>query len=286
MADGIRPCAELVDEVLAIGRRAADAILEIYRDPAAFDVQSKADASPLTQADLAANAVIEAGLKALSPGIPILTEESLMAPFAVRKRWQRYWLVDPLDGTKEFIRRSDQFTINIALIEGHQARLGLVYVPVTGVAYVGIAGDAAYRCEQGRRQKIFCRPLGTARRALEVVASTHHRSAATETFIALLKTEFGAIRSRSIGSSLKFCLLAEGVADVYPRLAPTCEWDTAAAQAVLQAAGGAVYQYDLSELRYNTKDNIVNPYFYAVADPAYDWRALITKSQAADDVLM
>jgi len=269
----------LADNVVEIGLSASIAILDIYNDPAILEVQSKADQSPVTKADIEANQLIVDGLKALTPDIPILTEESTMAPFDVRKYWHRYWLVDPLDGTKEFIRRNDQFTVNIALIENGRPRLGVVYVPVSHTAYVGVSGSGAYKVENHKRHKIRCRPVSSERGAINIVTSSHHGSAETEKFISSMSNEFAQVKCQSIGSSLKFCLLAEGVADIYPRLAPTSEWDTAAAQAVLMAAGGMVYQYDLVELKYNSKENILNPYFYAVADPSFGWLSLIEKSQ-------
>ncbi len=267
----------LADAVVAISEDAADAILAVYNDPAEFEVDTKADDSPVTKADIAANTVIVKALRELTPDIPILTEESSMAPFSERQHWPRYWIVDPLDGTKEFIRRNDQFTVNIALVENHQAVLGVVLVPVSGVAYVGVKGHGAQKREKSQVQSIQCRALNPS--TINVVASAHHSNAETEAFISAVQNIYGETTRKSIGSSLKFCLLAEGLADVYPRFAPTSEWDTAAAHAVLEAAGGEVYREDGSPMRYNTKENILNPYFFAVADTSVDWNSVVQQAK-------
>lgn len=281
MAEHCNP-SQYTEAVVDICRQAAEKILAVYADKSLFEVETKADDSPVTRADIAANAVIVNALEALTPDIPILTEESSMVPFETRKKWSQYWLVDPLDGTKEFIRRNDQFTVNIALIREGRPIMGVVYVPVGHVAYVGVAGEGAYKIQDDSKQRLQCRSLPTSstaiREAIKIVASANHSNPATENFINIVETRIGRVECRSIGSSLKFCLLAEGEADVYPRLAPTSEWDTGAAQAVLAAAGGAVYQPDARPLVYNSKASILNPYFYAVADPSFDWESLILES--------
>jgi len=262
--------------IMKIAKAAGDAILEIYNSDEGFDVEMKSDASPVTRADLAADKVIVESLRRCYPDVPILTEESSMADYAQRKTWQRYWLIDPLDGTKEFIRRNDQFTVNIALVEGGQAILGVVYVPVSGVMYVGGRGIGAHKIADDVSKPIQGRDVRAqvAGGGIDVVASTHHSNEATDTLVAIAESALGRIRRKSIGSSLKFCLLAEGEADIYPRMAPTSEWDTAAAQAILEAAGGAVYRGDFLSLDYNQKANILNPYFIAVADATYNWSVL------------
>ncbi len=267
----------LADAVVAISEHAAEAIMAVYNDPAEFEVDTKADDSPVTKADIAANTVIEKQLRALTPDIPILTEESSMVPYSQRRHWSRYWIVDPLDGTKEFIRRNDQFTVNIALVENNQPVLGVVLVPVTGVAYVGVLGKGAEKRQNGTAQSIQCRPLSNP---AAVVASAHHSNAETEAFICAVQNIFGEVTRTSIGSSLKFCLLAEGLADVYPRFAPTSEWDTAAAQAVLEAAGGKVYREDGTPMTYNAKEDILNPYFFAVADTSVDWNSVVQHAKS------
>ncbi len=265
---------KLSDSILDISKRAGQEILKVYNDTNGIDVQVKSDDSPVTQADLKANAVIVELLTELTPDIPILTEESTMEPFSVRQHWARYWIVDPLDGTKEFINRNDEFTVNIALVENHKPRLGVVYVPVSDVAYVGAEGLGAKKIQGENVKSITCRELSTKNEAISVVASKHHLNESTEQFIVAMQNVLGRTECQSIGSSLKFCLLAEGLADVYPRFAPTSEWDTAAAQAVLSAAGGKVLKQDLMDLDYNAKENILNPSFFAVADPSADWESV------------
>lgn len=268
---------ELIDQLIPICSEAAKAILDVYYGSDSFDVATKSDDSPVTRADLAANSIIYSHLQALTPDIPIITEEMELAPYRERKNWSCYWLVDPLDGTKEFIKRNHQFTINIALVERNRVKMGIVYVPVSHTIYGGIVGEGAFKTVDSERCSIRTRNLEQRlqeSQAIEVVASINHCNDATNKIISDLESNIAKVSRRSIGSSLKFCLLAEGVADVYPRMAPTCEWDTAAAQAVLEAAGGAVYQLNLTPLKYNTKDNLLNPYFIACGDKTYDWNFL------------
>ncbi len=265
---------QLSDSILEISKRAGQEILKVYNDTDGIDVQVKSDDSPVTQADINANTVIVEMLTELTPDIPILTEESTMEPFAIRQHWARYWIVDPLDGTKEFINRNDEFTVNIALVENHKPRLGVVYVPVSDVAYVGAEGLGAKKIQGKNVKRITCRELSTKDEPISVVASKHHLNESTEQFIVAMQNVLGRTESQSIGSSLKFCLLAEGLADVYPRFAPTSEWDTAAAHAVLAAAGGKVLKEDLTDLDYNAKENILNPNFFAVGDPSADWKSV------------
>ncbi|AKJ65544.1 3'(2'),5'-bisphosphate nucleotidase CysQ [Kiritimatiella glycovorans] len=252
---------------------ATAAILEVYaRD---FDVEHKADDSPLTEADRASHDII---LKKLEPtGIPVLSEESAEIPYAERKDWERFWLVDPLDGTKEFIKKNGEFTVNIALIESGVPVMGAVYAPVLNTAYLGVAGEGAWRLLKGTHFHSADDLPGALEEAalptlgegpgdpggIRVVASRSHRNEATEQFIAELEAQYGPAELVSKGSSLKLCLVAEGAADVYPRIAPTMEWDTAAAQAVVEAAGGVVLQHGTDvPLRYNKQD-LLNPYFIA-----------------------
>ncbi len=249
--------------------------MAVYREGEdAFGVEHKADASPVTRADRASNGVIVSALAERFPSIPIISEEAGIADFSERQTWKEYWLVDPLDGTKEFIARNDQFTINIALIQDGKPVFGVVFVPVTGLAYVGINGESLKRAEvlepDGKVRKIEARSLNSRLESglpIEVVASIHHHNPETQALIEKLELSLGKVSTRSIGSALKFCLLAEGKADFYPRHALTSEWDTAAAQAVLEAAGGCVLDTHLAPLQYNTKDSLLNPYFYAIAAP-------------------
>lgn len=252
---------------------AGEAILEIYaRD---FEVEFKADESPLTSADKAAHHSIVQALE--STPYPVLSEESGKITYEERKGWETYWLVDPLDGTKEFIKKNGEFTVNIALIENGIPILGVVYVPVLDTLYCGISdveqgmpawqatGCAGKSIEEIEKSAV---PLSTSnfsrstnQRALRVVASKSHCNKHTREFIANLEKEYGETELVSRGSSLKLCMVAEGSADIYPRIAPTMEWDTAAAHAVVKAAGGSVVVYGTTdELAYN-KEHLLNPYF-------------------------
>ncbi len=264
-----------IDELVAIIDRAGSAILEIYETD--FDVENKADESPLTQADLAAHALIVEGLQAITPDIPILSEEGSPPAYAERSGWSRYWLVDPLDGTKEFINRNGEFTVNIALIEDGTATFGVVGVPVQGRVYVGdtTSGQAWCREPDGEQRTIRGRALQDGQSELVVVASRSHGGERLESYLDELQIRFSGLSRTPVGSSLKLCVLAAGEADCYPRLGPTSEWDIAAAHAVLRAAGGEVYQFDGSTLPYNSKESLLNPEFVAVADATYDWFSVL-----------
>lgn len=251
---------DLLTQAFRIAQVAGEAILTIYeRD---FAVQHKQDQSPLTEADLASHEQIVTGLQALTPDVPVLSEESAEVPYAQRKTWSRYWLVDPLDGTKEFIRRNGEFTVNIALIEQGRPVLGIVFVPVSGVSYIGQVGVGAWK-QQAPGERIQIGVSNPHQHPLRVVASRSHVSAGLQQVL----DQVGEHQLVSMGSSLKLCLVAEGVADVYPRLGPTCEWDTAAAQAVVEAAGGQVTDLAGQPLRYNQKDSLLNPHFVVSGDP-------------------
>jgi len=266
---------ELLDPVLAIGRQAGAAILDIYRR-ADHEVQSKTDESPLTAADLAAHRLIVAALQALTPALPVLSEEAADIAWDVRRHWQRYWLVDPLDGTREFIKRNGEFTVNIALIEQGEPVLGVVHVPVSGFSYAGVRGLGAWKEDyQGSRERIHTHTLAEHQRSLRVVASRSHRGAVLDEWLLRLQAAYPALELLSMGSSLKICLVAEGRADLYPRLAPTAEWDTAAAQAVLEAAGGRLVDLQNQDHRYNRKAELLNPWFCAIGDAGRDFSALL-----------
>ena len=254
--------------LIEIAKAAGSAILEVYGS--AFEVETKADASPLTEADRRAHRIIVDGLGTLTPDLPIVSEESEPPPYDERCRWRRYWLVDPLDGTKEFVQRNGAFTVNIALIDGGVPILGVVGVPVRDKIYVGdCTRREAWRQDELGRTPLRTRAMGGD--AVAVVASRNHRTARLEAYLAALETRFERVERVHIGSSLKLCVLAEGGADLYPRLGPTSEWDIAAGHAVLKAAGGAITQMDGTPLRYN-KESFLNPDFLAVADSAYAWR--------------
>jgi 3'(2'), 5'-bisphosphate nucleotidase len=259
----------LLDRVADIARAAGREILEVYHS-GEVAATTKGDASPLTAADLRAHRLIVRALEELTPGIPVLSEEAAEAPFAVRSAWERYWLVDPLDGTREFLARNGEFTVNIALIEAHAPVLGVVHVPVTQVSYRGLPGAGAWRQLPGEPAQSI-RAARHSAVPLRVVGSRSHRGDSLEAFLARV----GPHELLPVGSSLKFCLVAEGAADVYPRLGPTCEWDTAAAHAVVLAAGGSVSALDGTPLRYNTHAGFRNPNFVAFGPADRDWLALL-----------
>jgi len=261
----MRDPAELLPDLLDLAQKAGLAILEVYASD--FSVQDKADDSPLTRADMASHHLLVAGLRHLTADCPILSEESAVIPFAERTSWSRYWLIDPLDGTKEFIKRNGEFTVNVALIDNHQPILGVVYVPVSGVTYFAAKGHGAFvQRADGATKPIKTRALGDD--PIVAVASRSHRGPEVDDFLEKL----GDYEVVSIGSSLKICLVAEGKADIYPRLGPTSEWDTAAAQAVLEEAGGKLTNLNLQPLPYNTKESILNPYFLAFGDSQHNWK--------------
>jgi 3'(2'), 5'-bisphosphate nucleotidase len=261
--------AGLLEPVAELAQLAGEKILAVYNSDE-FSVEEKADKSPLTAADLASHHAIVDGLGALTPDIPILSEESASLPYTERAAWQRYWLVDPLDGTREFIKRNGEFTVNIALIEAGVPVLSVVHVPVTGVSYLACKGQGAFKqVVGGERLTIRARKLGTG--PLMVVGSRSHRGDSLNAFLGKL----GEHEMVGMGSSLKLCLVAEGVADIYPRLGPTSEWDTAAAQCVVEQAGGFVTDTAMQPLRYNTKDSLLNPFFFVFGDDSRDWSAYL-----------
>jgi 3'(2'), 5'-bisphosphate nucleotidase len=256
---------ELLKEVAQIAIQAGEATLEIYSrvDPG---VTYKKDDSPLTAADLASHEQIMVGLRKLTPDIPILSEEGAESPYSERRDWARFWLVDPLDGTKEFIKKNGEFTVNIALVDVGVSTLGVVYAPVLSRGYLGAQELGAWQQEGDGEWKPI-RAKGTGQSSLAVVASRSHAGEALKAFLA----EFPKHHLVSLGSSLKLCLVANGVADLYPRLGPTMEWDTAAAHAVVSAAGGEVLDFSGEPLRYN-KENLLNPYFIVLGERAVPWR--------------
>lgn len=259
----------LAGRVAAIARQAGREILEVYAQAESARTL-KADDSPLTAADLRSHRLIASALAALTPGIPVLSEEADRPPYAERARWPRHWLVDPLDGTREFLARNGEFTVNIALIEAHAPVLGVVHVPVSDLTYCGVAGEGAWR-QPGTAPPETVQVAARAADPVRVVGSRSHRGDSLAGFLARL----GPHELRAVGSSLKFCMVAEGSADVYPRLGPTSEWDTAAAHAVTVAAGGTVVELDGQPLRYNLREELRNPFFVAYGDRGRDWLALL-----------
>ena len=260
--------AALATKVAHLAERAAVAILDVYDSE--FAVEQKDDRSPLTAADLASHHIIVEGLAALTPDVPILSEESSGIAWSTRSRWSRYWLVDPLDGTREFVKRNGEFTVNIALIEEQRPTLGVVQVPVTGELAAAWRGGGTWIGRPGEK----ARHVKTRRRTTPLVAagSRSHASAHETELLARL----GHCAKLPLGSSLKFLRLASGEADLYIRLGPTSEWDTAAGQCVLEEAGGAVLDMQGEPLRYNTRQTLINPDFVAIGDPSADWSALFS----------
>ncbi len=262
----------LLEAATQISHRAGEAIVEIY-EQADVGVTTKSDDSPLTLADLASHRIIVEGLSELSPDIPILSEEAEASPFADRQGWTRFWLVDPLDGTKEFIRRNGEFTVNIALIEAGAPVLGVVYAPTLERTFTGIVGRGAWR-RDGTAEPQSIQVTGPGPEPLVVAASRSHAGPHLQAFLASLSQH----QLISMGSSLKLCLVADGQADLYPRLGPTMEWDTGAAHAVVAAAGGDVLDFDGQALRYN-KEDLHNPWFIVVGNKPVDWQAAFAATQ-------
>ncbi|EXF91252.1 3'-5'-bisphosphate nucleotidase [Pseudomonas fluorescens HK44] len=260
----------LLASVVELALKAGEVILPFWRTGTA--VTAKADDSPVTAADLAAHHLILAGLTALDPSIPVLSEEDASIAQSVRAGWQRWWLVDPLDGTKEFISGSEEFTVNIALIDQGRVVFGVVSMPTNGRCYFGGAGLGAWRADKDAAPlPIQVRDVPPAGEAFTVVASRRHSSPEQERLLAGLSASLGELQLANIGSSLKFCLLAEGAADCYPRLAPTSQWDTAAAQGVLEGAGGEVLELSGEPFSYPARASLLNSFFVALPAKAA-WR--------------
>lgn len=251
----------MTDNIVLIMRLAGKAIMEIYRDEKLFLTETKEDQSPLTAADRRSNEIILEGLNRAYPGIPVVSEESKQIPYSERSGYHRYFLVDPLDGTKEFIKRNGEFTVNIAYMEDSRPVGGYVLVPVTGMSYVAGLGEGAFRIDpDGNKEAISSAPFFLMQKGIRVFASRSHRDERTERMMSMLNDP----EIMSAGSSLKFLRIAEGSAHFYPRRAPTMEWDTAAAQCILEESGGSVLSLeDLLPLRYN-KENLLNPHFIAL----------------------
>jgi 3'(2'), 5'-bisphosphate nucleotidase len=264
----------LLRSVRDLALEAGEAIAAIERahrggDGAALRLEHKADESPLTAADLAAHQIITAGLARLTPEWPVVSEEGAHLPYAERAHWRRFWLVDPLDGTREFLSGNGEYTVNIALIQDGAPLLGVVYVPATGLGYSGIVGVGAWRSRGSPETLEAIAVAGRGREAtpLRVVGSRSHRGQSLDRLL----ERIGPHEFVPMGSSLKFCVLAEGGADVYPRLGPTSGWDTAAGDAVLRGAGGRVLRLDGAPLDYNRGEGWLNPDFVACGDRQVDW---------------
>jgi 3'(2'), 5'-bisphosphate nucleotidase len=260
----------LLHAIAALAQDAGRAIMKVYDTE--FAVESKSDDSPLTAADRAAHDVIVAGLQQLTPAIPVLSEESAehIHDYSQRQPWKQFWLVDPLDGTKEFIKRNGEFTVNIALVDGHEPVLGVVVAPALGLVYYGARGLGGWK-QHGDNAPEALQPCIPARAQPAIVGSRSHRDSSLDGLL----ERIGPHEMKPMGSSLKFCLVAEGTADLYPRFGPTSEWDTAAAQAVLESVGGQVTDVQGEPLRYNARPTLLNPSFLAFADRTRDWRRFV-----------
>lgn len=260
--------SRLLPDVIAIARDAGRTILEVYES--SYTVKEKDDRSPLTEADLRSEKLILAGLRRIAPEVPVLSEETGQVPWITRRGWSRLWIVDPLDGTKEFIGRNGEFTVNIALVQDGRVILGVVHAPALGRTYFGCEGAGSFRSDA----ESAGRPIHVAKRGpgpVRVVGSRSHRGSSLDAFLGRV----GPHVLVEVGSSLKLCLVAEGAADVYPRLGPTSEWDTAAGQCVLEQAGGQVVTLAGSPLSYNAREEVLNPCFVGYADGDTDWLAMM-----------
>ena len=249
-----------IETLLDIAIKAGDAIMEIYaRD---FAVEIKEDKSPLTEADKKSNAVILEGLKKHYPDIPFISEETKLTAYQVRKDWKRFWLIDPIDGTKEFIKKNGEFTVNIALIEDGVPVVGVVHVPAQNKTYYGVKGIGSFKIQNANGKTQIENAIHySTKNKIVVVASRSHLDERTLAFVEALKAEGKEVEFISSGSSLKFCLVAEGAADVYPRFAPTMEWDTGAAHAVALYAGKSVINFETKQPLVYNKENLLNPFF-------------------------
>lgn len=255
-----------IDSIVAIAKGAGEKILELY-ESADLVVTSKADETPLTEADLAANRIIIEQLQALQPVFPILTEESCGIPFAERHEWNTYWLVDPLDGTREFLKRNGEFSVNIALIHEGLPVLGVVHGPVLDVTYWACTGQGAWKQQGNKKPQKIC--VRTAPEEEFTVARS--RAPLSGGLLHRFLGRLGKHKEVSMGSALKSCLVAEGRADLYARLGPTCEWDTGAAQCIVEEAGGHFTDTNMQDLRYNTKESLLNPHFFVFGAGGHNW---------------
>lgn len=256
--------SELTEEIKIISKEAGKKILEIYETD--FSVENKEDNSPLTAADMAAHNTICQSLEKLTPNTPLLSEESSDISFAERQSWQQYWLIDPMDGTREFVKRNGEFSVNIALIEKQKSILGVIHIPVSGTTYYASLKNGAYKHNQEQAPKnISARKTNPDN--ITIAGSRSHGNQQQRDFIKKLDNP----EILAIGSSLKFCLVAEGLADIYPRFGPTSEWDSAAAQCIVEESGAIVVDTNFKTLEYNTKESLLNPSFLVIADKEFNW---------------
>ena len=256
--------ANLIGPIRDIAQEAGRRILTIYNS--GFTITKKADRSPVTEADIVAHDTIVQGLSAITPAIPILSEEAADIDFAERRHWEWLWLVDPLDGTREFIKHHDEFSVNIALIHRHSAMFGLILIPVTGVCYFAYAEGGAFKQLPDHKPKNI-HTCHIEHQPIRVVGSRSYTGRRLQVYLDYL----GQHNYEGVGSALKSCLVAEGKVDLYPRFGPTYEWDTAAAQIIVEEAGGRITDTEMRPLRYNARDTLINPDFFVFGDPSYDW---------------
>ena len=259
----------LLPQIIHIARAAGEAILAVYAQDD-VGIRTKADATPVTKADFAANQVIADRLAELSQ-YPVLSEESEHKPWQERQNWQRYWLVDPLDGTREFIKRNGEFSVNIALIEGNYPLFGVFHLPFFRTTYWGGAGLGAWKQENGAEAMAITTRTFQPEKEVVALSSRSHITEATAHYLEALQAVYPNMTLKKVGSSLKSCLVAEGLADIYPRLGPTCEWDTGAVQAIVEGAGGVLLMPDGQRFTYNAKESLVNGDFIVLGDPSIGW---------------
>jgi 3'(2'), 5'-bisphosphate nucleotidase len=258
----------LAGPVCALAVEAGQRILEVYHT--GFSIERKADRSPVTAADRLSHEVIALGLEALTPGVPVWSEESAQIDLSERSRWRDFWLVDPLDGTREFIKRNGEFTVNIALVRDHRPVLGVIHLPVKHEQFYGGEGLGSF-ASHGHSTATCIEVCRKTEEPIRIAGSRSHDGDALAAFLSSLPNH----RLLAVGSSIKFCMVASGKADVYPRLGPTSEWDTAAGQAIVEGAGGNVTDLAGDRLQYNLRTKPINPYFVAFGDASRNWPAFV-----------
>jgi 3'(2'), 5'-bisphosphate nucleotidase len=260
---------ELLEPCIKLAEQAGDAIMAIYQQ-GDIDKQQKQDNTPVTKADLAANEVLVSGLNALDPSTPIMSEETPIPPLTERQHWQRYWLLDPMDGTGEFILESGDFAVNIALIENNQPVLGVIHWPTKGITYFASANNGAFKREAGNDTQIFV----ASPSELTLAVSRRQKIAAVSQY---LNTQFTTV---ALGScSLKACIVAEGKADCFLRIGPTGEWDTGASQIIVEEAGGCITDAEFNPLTYNQRESTENPDFIVMGHADWEWQKMINPHQ-------
>lgn len=269
----------MLEDLIAITLLAHQEILDVYNSN--FTVDKKADNTPITDADRRANGVIMDGLSRMDSSIPILSEEEKIPPFEERQQWDKYWIVDPLDGTREFTERHDEFTVNIALVESGIPKLGVVGIPTKAVIYTGeVDRTIALRHTRNAITPISTSP---ASERIRMTMSRHYKTKRNQKIVDYLVARGEIVEIMAVGSSIKMCYIAEGRADIYVRFGPSNEWDIAAAHAVLSAAGGGLYLLDGARKCYNQLETTANPAFFACSSRPHEWTEIIASSGVLDD---